>query len=100
VDAAWALASGVLLVVEPGTVPSFDVVRTARDRLLVAGARTLAPCAHDLTCPLVNDWCHFPQRVVRPEFQRRARGAPSQWEDSKFAYAAMARFAPALPIWG
>jgi ribosomal protein RSM22 (predicted rRNA methylase) len=100
VDAAWALTSGLLLIVEPGTVPGFDVVRAARDRLLGSGAQTLAPCAHDLPCPLVNDWCHFPQRVVRPDFQRRARGAPSEWEDSKYAYAAMARFEPSLPIWG
>ena len=48
----------------------------------------------------MNDWCHFPQRLARPEFQRRARGAPSEWEDSKYAYAALARFAPATPLWG
>jgi len=100
VAAAWAATTGVLLIVEPGTAPAFEVVRAARDELLVAGARTLAPCAHDRPCPLENDWCHFPQRLQRPEFQRRARQAPSPWEDSKFAYAAMARFAPDVPIWG
>jgi len=100
VAAAWAATAGVLLIVEPGTAPAFEVVRAARDELLAAGARTLAPCAHDQPCPLVNDWCHFPQRLQRPEFQRRARQAPSPWEDSKFAYAAMARFGPEAPIWG
>ena len=64
------------------------------------GAHTIAPCAHDQPCPLQNDWCHFPQRLKRPEFQRRAREASSEWEESKFAYAAMARFAPHAPIWG
>ncbi len=97
---AWGQTAGVLLIVEPGTAAAFEVVRAARERLLAAGARTVAPCAHDAACPLADDWCHFPQRLWRPEFQRRARSAPSQWEESKFAYAAMARFAPGAPIWG
>lgn len=97
---AWERTAGLLLIVEPGTSAAFPVVRAARDQLLAEGARTLAPCAHDQPCPLADDWCHFPQRLRRPEFQRRARGAPSIWEDSKFSYAAMARFAPDQPIWG
>jgi ribosomal protein RSM22 (predicted rRNA methylase) len=100
IDAAWRLAGGLLLIVEPGDSASFAVVRAARDQLLSAGARTIAPCAHDRPCPLENDWCHFPQRLRRPAFQRRARGAPSEWEDAKFAYAALARFLPEQPIWG
>lgn len=100
VTAAWELTGGLLLIVEPGTAVAFDVVRSARDRLLAAGARTIAPCAHDMPCPLAKDWCHFPQRLRRPDFQRRARGAPSEWEDAKFAYAAMARFGQERPIWG
>lgn len=97
---AWERTGGVLLVVEPGTPAAFAVVRAARDTLLAAGAHTLAPCAHDAPCPLVDDWCHFPQRIWRPAFQRKARGAPSQWEESKFAYAAMARFPQQRPTWG
>jgi ribosomal protein RSM22 (predicted rRNA methylase) len=97
---AWEATTGVLLIIEPGTSAAFGVVRAARDQLLADGASTIAPCAHDRPCPLVNDWCHFPQRLNRPEFQRRARGAPSQWEDSKFSFAAMARFSSPEPIWG
>jgi ribosomal protein RSM22 (predicted rRNA methylase) len=100
VERAWQLTGGMLLIVEPGTSAAFAVVRAARDLLLAAGAHTLAPCAHNAPCPLEHDWCHFPQRIMRPDFQRRARGAPSPWEESKFAYAAMARFAPEQPIWG
>jgi ribosomal protein RSM22 (predicted rRNA methylase) len=100
VDAAWQLTGGLLLIVEPGTSAAFEVVRAAREQLLGAGAQTIAPCAHDRPCPLSNDWCHFPQRLKRPDFQRRAREAPSEWEESKFAYAALARFPPAAPIWG
>jgi ribosomal protein RSM22 (predicted rRNA methylase) len=97
---AWSMTGGLLLIAEPGTPAAFEVVRAAREQLLGAGAHTIAPCAHDLPCPLQNDWCHFPQRLKRPDFQRRAREAPSEWEESKFAYAALARFAPAAPIWG
>lgn len=97
---AWEHCAGMLLIVEPGTSAAFAVVRVARDQLLAAGAHTLAPCAHDAPCPLVGDWCHFPQRLQRPAFQRRAREAPAGWEESKFSYAALARFAPAQPIWG
>jgi ribosomal protein RSM22 (predicted rRNA methylase) len=100
IERAWALAAGVLLIVEPGTTAAFAVVRAARDQLLGAGSHTLAPCAHDAPCPLAGDWCHFPQRLIRPEFQRRAREAPNAWEDTKYSYAAMARFAPDEPVWG
>lgn len=100
IDWAWTHTDGVLLIVEPGTSAAFPLVRAARAYLLTQGARTLAPCAHDAPCPLRDDWCHFPQRLVRPAFQRRARAAPSQWEDSKFSYAAMARFPPDNAIWG
>jgi len=100
VTSAWRMARGMLLIVEPGTPGGFNVVRAARDRLLADGALTIAPCAHNLPCPLNDDWCHFPQRLRRPEFQRRARGAPSPWEDAKYSYAALARFPPERPIWG
>jgi ribosomal protein RSM22 (predicted rRNA methylase) len=100
VAAAWQRSAGLLLIVEPGTSAAFEVVRAARDQLLDLGAHTIAPCAHDQKCPLQNDWCHFPQRLKRPEFQRRAREASSEWEESKFAYAALARFATGAPIWG
>ncbi|HWQ13203.1 MAG TPA: small ribosomal subunit Rsm22 family protein [Roseiflexaceae bacterium] len=100
VEAAWRRTAGLLLIVEPGTPAVFPVVRASRAALLAEGARTIAPCAHDAPCPLEGDWCHFPQRIWRPEFQRRARGAPSPWEESKFSYAALARFGPERPIWG
>jgi ribosomal protein RSM22 (predicted rRNA methylase) len=100
VQQAWARTAGMLLIVEPGTSRAFPVVRAARDRLSMDGAQTIAPCAHDQPCPLQDDWCHFPQRLRRPEFQRKARAAPSEWEDSKYSYAALARFAPEQPIWG
>ncbi|HMA35856.1 MAG TPA: small ribosomal subunit Rsm22 family protein [Chloroflexia bacterium] len=100
VAAAWAQCAGVLLIVEPGTSAAFALVREAREQLLARGAHTLAPCAHDQACPLAGDWCHFPQRLQRPAFQRRAKDATAGWEESKFAYAALGRVAASAPIWG
>jgi len=99
VSYAWEHCAGVLLIVEPGTSAAFSAIKNAREQLLKSGARTIAPCPHDQPCPLVDDWCHFPQRLQRPHFQRRAKAAISQWEDCKFSYAAMARFAPATVPW-
>ena len=100
VTLAWQHCSGMLLIVEPGTSAAFPIVRAMREYLLTLGAQTIAPCAHNLACPLVDDWCHFPQRLERPSFQRRAKFASAGWEESKFSYAAMARFPADSPIWG
>jgi ribosomal protein RSM22 (predicted rRNA methylase) len=96
---AWEHCAGVLLIVEPGTAAAFLALKNLREQLLALGAKTLAPCPHDKPCPLINDWCHFPQRLQRPQFQRRAKAATSPWEECKFSYAAMARFAPARAPW-
>lgn len=100
VASAWQRCSGLLLIVEPGTSAAFPIVRAARDQLLQLGAYTIAPCAHDNPCPLQNDWCHFPQRLNRPQFQRRAKEATAGWEEAKFSYAAMSPHPPPTPIWG
>jgi ribosomal protein RSM22 (predicted rRNA methylase) len=100
VTLAWQHCSGILLIVEPGTSAVFPIVKAMREYLLTLDAQTIAPCAHNLPCPLVNDWCHFPQRLERPSFQRRAKSASAGWEESKFSYAAMARFPADMPIWG
>lgn len=97
---AWQHCTGVLLIVEPGTSAAFPIVKAMREHLLSLDAKTLAPCAHDNPCPLVKDWCHFPQRLERPSFQRRAKAASAGWEESKFSFAAMARFQADTPIWG
>jgi ribosomal protein RSM22 (predicted rRNA methylase) len=91
---AWQRCKGAILIVEPGTSAAFRAVKSAREQLQAFGAHTLAPCPHEQACPLVDDFCHFPQRLQRPPFQRRAKAALSQWEDCKFSYAAMSRFAP------
>jgi ribosomal protein RSM22 (predicted rRNA methylase) len=100
VSFAWEHCAGVLLIVEPGTSAAFPNVRNAREQLLNLGAKTLAPCAHDVPCPLVGDWCHFPQKLHRPAYQRRVKEGSAGWEESKFSYAAISKFAPDKTIWG
>ncbi|HEY7832490.1 MAG TPA: small ribosomal subunit Rsm22 family protein [Ktedonobacterales bacterium] len=96
VAALWERAGGVLLLAEPGTPAGFARIRAARDGLLAAGARTAAPCPHDMPCPMpAGDWCHFAQRVARSRQHRQAKGGDLGYEDEKFAYAAFTRLAPA-----
>ncbi|HEY6632878.1 MAG TPA: small ribosomal subunit Rsm22 family protein [Rhizobiaceae bacterium] len=94
-DRLWALTSGLLLVVEPGTPAGWSRILVVRDRLIAAGAHVLAPCPHEAPCPLVPpDWCHFSRRVARTRLHRLTKGAEVPWEDEKFIYLAASR-APA-----
>ena len=45
----------------------------------VAGAHVVAPCAHDKRCPMdgTDRWCHFSQRLQRPDTQRAVKGGAS-----------------------
>lgn len=92
VDRLWALTSGLLLVVEPGTPAGWARILGVRDRLIAAGAHVVAPCAHERPCPLnAPDWCHFSRRVARTRLHRLTKGAEAPWEDEKFTYLAAAR---------
>lgn len=93
VDAATATARAVL-VVEPGTPRGYAAVLAARDRLLAAGWHVLAPCPHDLACPLAagnGDWCHFVARLDRSALHRRVKGGALGYEDEKFSFVLATR---------
>lgn len=88
----WDACDGVLALVEPGTPAGYARILAARDALLAAGARLLAPCPHHAACPLVApDWCHFSVRLPRSRDHRLAKGAAAAFEDEKFAYLLASR---------
>jgi len=88
----WAACLGVLALVEPGTPAGYGRILAARQALIAAGARLLAPCPHDGPCPLAPpDWCHFSVRLPRSRDHRLAKGAEVPFEDEKFAYLVAAR---------
>jgi ribosomal protein RSM22 (predicted rRNA methylase) len=90
----WRAAGSALVVVEPGTPAGYERVIEARTGLVAAGATVVAPCPHDLRCPLVDvpgAWCHFSRRLARSRRHREAKGATLGWEDEKYSYVAVTR---------
>ena len=90
--ALWEQTTDTAVFVEPGTPSGYSRVLAARAAVLDRGGRTVAPCPHDLPCPLPpDDWCHFAARLPRSKLHRRAKAADVGWEDEKFSYAVLAR---------
>lgn len=88
----WAATQSLLAIVEPGTPAGYGRLLAARDALIAAGATILAPCPHQLACPLAApDWCHFSVRLPRSRDHKLAKGAEAPFEDEKFAYLLAAR---------
>ncbi|QDP95769.1 rRNA methyltransferase [Microlunatus elymi] len=86
-------AGELLIIVEPGTKKGYRRIISAREQLLAAGMSLVAPCPHQLRCPLQDqdrDWCHFAARVNRSPVHRRAKGAELGYEDEKFSYLVVA----------
>ncbi len=90
---SWRLTAEALAIIEPGTMRGFAHVLAARTALISAGAPLVAPCPHEVECPMAaaGDWCHFAQRVERTAEHRRMKGAELGYEDEKFSYVAAAR---------
>ena len=88
----WPRCMGALVVVEPGTPSGYARVLDARKLLLDHSARILAPCPHQLPCPLAPpDWCHFVQRLSRSRDQLMLKSAALSYEDEKFSYLVAVR---------
>lgn len=82
-----------VVVIEPGTPAGFARVIRARAGLLAAGFRIVAPCPHELVCPMLarGDWCHFAERLDRSRLHRSVKAGELSYEDEKFSYVAAAR---------
>ncbi|MFI1967898.1 rRNA methyltransferase [Streptomyces cinnamoneus] len=93
VTEAAARAARTVVVVEPGTPEGYLRVIEARDRLIAAGFRVVAPCPHSAACPIEPgaDWCHFAARVSRSSLHRQVKGGSLAYEDEKFSYVAAVR---------
>ncbi len=93
VVAAAADRAPAVAVVEPGTPAGFRDLLRARDTLIEAGLRVVAPCPHDLACPWAAgpDWCHFAARLPRSVRHRQVKGGTLGWEDEKFGYVVAVR---------
>ncbi|KAG0202411.1 37S ribosomal protein S22 [Mortierella sp. NVP41] len=58
-------------------------------------AHVLAPCPHDKVCPLYeslsrdSQWCHFSQKVQRPDFLRKTKHSKDNYEDAKYTYVVL-----------
>jgi ribosomal protein RSM22 (predicted rRNA methylase) len=88
----WKLAADTIAFVEPGTPAGHRRILDARASVIAAGGCTVAPCPHDLPCPLpAGDWCHFATRLPRSKLHRRAKAVELGYEDEKFSYAALSR---------
>ncbi|QKW49598.1 small ribosomal subunit Rsm22 family protein [Streptomyces buecherae] len=90
---AVAESGRAVAVVEPGTPEGYLRVLRARERLVAAGLRVLAPCPHSDACPIApgTDWCHFAARVSRSSLHRQVKGGSLAYEDEKFSYVVAAR---------
>ena len=100
IDKLWSVTADTLVIIEPGTPAGYSHVIQARQQLIAAGANIIAPCPHNLPCPMAgNDWCHFAQRIARTRLQRQVKQATLSYEDEKFSYIAASR-AMGSPIKG
>ena len=88
---AWAATAQTLIIVEPGTSAFFPIIKDIRQQLIDLGGHVIAPCTHAQPCPLSDDWCHFANKIARPDFQRLARGASLPYEEAKYSYIAVSR---------
>ena len=97
----WSVTADTLVLIEPGTPAGFSHIRVARQHLFASGAHIIAPCPHEMECPMANkadnDWCHFAQRVSRTQLHRQVKQVDLSYEDEKFSYIALSR-TPATPI--
>jgi ribosomal protein RSM22 (predicted rRNA methylase) len=103
---AFTQCSGVMIIIEPGTPHGTKVVESAYQNF-DNKCFILAPYMENTFIPGKDHWIHFPQRFIRPEFQRRIRQhmrtsnlMASDWEETKYSYIALSKIAPKTQAWG
>ncbi|EGF99807.1 uncharacterized protein MELLADRAFT_94101 [Melampsora larici-populina 98AG31] len=98
----WKTGAKTMIIIDRGTPSGFQLISMARQQLLNLGKRSsisqesswiLAPCSHDLICPLIGSkhFCHFSQRIQRPKFLKVTKHTLIDEEDCKFSYVIVRR---------
>jgi ribosomal protein RSM22 (predicted rRNA methylase) len=88
----WGRAQGLLVIIEPGTPAGFEAIRSVRQAVLDRGGHIVAPCTHDLGCPVTgDDWCHFDVQIERSALHRAVKSGSLSHETGKFSYVAISR---------
>jgi ribosomal protein RSM22 (predicted rRNA methylase) len=102
---AFNLCNGLLIIIEPGTPRGSKIVSSVAQKLHKAGI-LLAPYIANTFIEDADYYLHFPQRFIRPEFQRRIRQQmrtrtemASDWEESKYSYVAISKFPVEKNYW-
>lgn len=103
---AYNLCKGVVVIIEPGTSAGIKIVQeTAKD--FSGKVNLLAPYINNIFVQSQDQWLHFSQRFIRPEFQRRIRQhmrtnslMASDWEETKYAYTAIGKIPAKEKVWG
>jgi len=95
----WASTRRLLLLVEPGTHEGSSCIMQAREMLLAQGATVIAPCPHNMACPLyfdvysleygIDHGCHFSCRVPRSRVHRLLKSGDAPYEDEKYMFLAL-----------
>lgn len=103
---AYNRCGGIMVVIEPGTPYGFGIVGAAA-KSFTNKATLLAPYIDNAFVQSNDFFLHFPQRFIRPEFQRRVRAqmrddslSPSDWEEGKYSYVAISSKMPQENYWG
>ncbi|MBN9564778.1 MAG: hypothetical protein J0G29_01595 [Alphaproteobacteria bacterium] len=88
----WTTSRSVLILIQPGTPSGYQELMMARDLLLQLGAHIVAPCPHQMTCPMQEDnWCHFRARLQRSPMQMYLKNATRGFEDETYSYLIASR---------
>ncbi|MBP9719087.1 MAG: hypothetical protein KBD46_01340 [Candidatus Levybacteria bacterium] len=105
IGSAYNHCKGIMVIVEPGTPEGSAIVYKAAKSL--SHEQILAPYSNNTLIEDTNHWLHFPQRFIRPEFQRRVRQhmrdsslMASDWEEAKYAYVAIGNNMISTKPWG
>jgi ribosomal protein RSM22 (predicted rRNA methylase) len=106
ISRAFTQCSGVLVIIEPGTPKGAKIVEEAF-KTFDNKCFLIAPYIQNSFIEGKEQWIHFPQRFIRPEFQRRVRQQmrvsnlmASNWEESKYSYIAISKYKSAQEAWG